>query len=188
MNAPAGDTPISDARSPVCETARLRLLPLSLADAPFIVELLNDAEFIRNIGDRAVRTTADACHYIATGPRASYEKLGFGLYLVEQRQTRRPVGICGLLRRDSHPDVELGFAFIPAGRGHGYATEASRAVLEHGRDRLRLGRVVALTAPENRDSMHVLEKLGFRYAGQMAAAPPRPPSNLFMLQLQGASA
>lgn len=166
----------------ICETQRLRLKQLSAADAPFILELLNDPGFLRNIGDRGVRTLEDAQHYIRTGPRASYEQFGFGLWLVEQTQPLAPVGICGLLRRDSHPDVELGFAFLPAGRGKGYATEAARAVIDFGRHSLGLQRIAAITAPDNRDSIKVLEKLGFRYEGLASLTAQSAPSRLFALR------
>ncbi len=166
----------------VCETQRLRLLRLSPADAPFILDLLNDPGFLRNIGDRGVRTLEEAQHYIRTGPQASYEQFGFGLWRVEQKQPTLTVGICGLLRRDSHPDVELGFAFLPAGRGKGYATEASRGVL--GIRPPGLARIVAITAPDNRDSINVLEKLGFRYERMLSLTAQSAPSKLFVLEDQ----
>lgn len=132
-------------------------------DATFIQELLTDPDFARNIGDRGVRTVEDAERYILTGPGASYERFGFGLFLVELKQTLQPIGICGLLRRDTHPDVELGFALLPAGRGKGYALEAATASVEYATAVLGLDRIVAITAPDNLPSIRVLEKLGFRF-------------------------
>lgn len=147
----------------VCETARLRLRHLEERDAAFIVELLNDADFLRNVGDRGVRNEDDVRRYLAEGPHASYARHGFGLYLVELRAAGCAIGMCGLLRRDTHPDVEIGFALLPQHRGHGYALEAARATLQLATRKFGLTRVVAITAPENSASIDLLETLGFRY-------------------------
>jgi RimJ/RimL family protein N-acetyltransferase len=145
------------------ESERLSLRRLNAGDAEFILELLNDPSFIQNIGDRGVRTVADACRYIANGPVASYEKFGFGLYLVQIKESGVPIGICGLLKRESLEDVDVGFAFLPAFRQKGYAFESAAAVMRYGRDVLRLNRIVAITSPENEGSIRVLEKLGMRF-------------------------
>ena len=84
----------------VLETERLRLRRLSLDDAAFILDLLNEPSFLNYIGDKGVRTLDDARDYILTGPMASYERHGFGLYLVELKERGVPMGICGLLKRD----------------------------------------------------------------------------------------
>jgi RimJ/RimL family protein N-acetyltransferase len=147
----------------VLETDRLLLRWLNVADAPFIVELLNDPSFIRFIGDKRVRTLDDARNYILNGPVASYEKFGFGLNAVELRDANVPIGICGILKRDTlaHPDI--GFAFLPAYWNRGYAYEASAAVMEHARKNLGIDRVLAITTPDNEGSAKLLGKLGLRF-------------------------
>jgi RimJ/RimL family protein N-acetyltransferase len=147
----------------VCATERLRLRHLSSADAAFILELLNEPSFIRNIGDRGVRTLEDACQYILDGPVASYERFGFGLYQVELAETSTPIGICGLLKREALEDVDIGFAFLPRFWSKGYAFEAASAVMAFGTRSLGLERIVAITAPDNHDSMRVLGKLGLTF-------------------------
>jgi [ribosomal protein S5]-alanine N-acetyltransferase len=147
----------------VCETPRLRLRRLRCEDAAFILELLNDPDFLHNIGDRQVRSVADAERYILTGPVASYERWGFGLYLLEIRSTGESAGICGLLRRDGLTDPDIGFALLPRFRGAGYAREAAGAALRYGREVLGLARIVAIASPDNRSSMHVLERLGLKF-------------------------
>lgn len=168
----------------VLETERLRLRHLSGGDAPFLLELLNDAGFIRNIGDRGVRTLEQARQYIRTGPAASYEQHGFGLDLVESKQPARALGICGLLRRDWHPDVEIGFAFMPAARGQGFAFEAGRAVMEFAIRSLQLSRIVALTALDNHGSMRVLEKLGFSFERTLLWPDSSRVSRLFSFEVK----
>lgn len=166
------------------ETERLRLSHLSNPDdAPFILELLNDPGFIQNIGDRGVRTLAQANDYIETGPVASYIKFGFGLNLIATREPAARIGICGLLRRDFHPDVEIGFAFLPQFRGRGYAFEAASAVMTLGLKTLRLERIVALTALDNHASMRVLERLGLKFERMIQFPGRAEESRLFAYQV-----
>jgi RimJ/RimL family protein N-acetyltransferase len=136
---------------------------LDAADAEFMLELLNEEAFLLNIGDRGVRTVADAAAYILNGPVASYEKFGFGLYAVELKESGAPIGICGLLKRDSLDDVDIGFAFLKKFWGRGYAYESAAAVMDYGWTKVGLNRIVAITAPENHASIELLEKIGLRF-------------------------
>lgn len=167
------------------ETARLRLREMRLADAPFILEVLTDPDFIAKVGDRGVHDCAAAQRYIAERVSASYQVHGFGMYLVELRATAAPVGICGLLRRDSHPDVEIGFAFVPRARRQGYALEAARATLEFAQSTLGLTRIVALTTPRNQPSISLLQAAGFRCEQTLRFAPEGP--EWLLLALESAS-
>jgi RimJ/RimL family protein N-acetyltransferase len=144
------------------ETGRLTLRRIGLHDAAFILGLLNEPSFLLNIGDKGVRTEADARRYIEDGPLASYARFGFGLWLAETKDGGAPIGICGLLKRDWLEDVDLGFALRPPFWGRGYAFEAASAVLAHARGPLGLRRIVAVTALDNAPSVQLLEKLGFR--------------------------
>jgi [ribosomal protein S5]-alanine N-acetyltransferase len=148
---------------PVLQTERLSLRKMALDDAEFIVELLNDPSFLRFIGDKGVRTTEDARQYILTGPMDSYDRHGFGLWLVELTGSKTPIGICGLLKRDTLIDVDIGFAFLPQHRSKGYAFESAAAVMSYGRTVLGLGRVVAITNEDNVGSIRVLEKIGMSF-------------------------
>jgi [ribosomal protein S5]-alanine N-acetyltransferase len=145
------------------ETARLFLRPFTLEDAAFILELLNEPSFLRNIGDKGVRTTADARRYIQEGPMASDQRFGFALERVELKGDGTPIGICGLLKRDALPDPDVGFALLPRYWSKGYAREAAAAVVGHARDGLRLPRVLAITSPDNTPSIALLGRLGFRF-------------------------
>ncbi len=166
----------------VTETARLRLRRLSSSDAAFILELLTDPDFIANVGDRGVHSLEDAQRYIADGPAQSYQRLGFGLYLVERKDSRVALGLCGLLRRDSHPDVEVGFAFLPQARRRGYGLEAAAATLQLGVEALGLRRIVAITAPDNVGSIRILERLGLRFERMVHFTPDGRESRLFVYE------
>jgi RimJ/RimL family protein N-acetyltransferase len=150
-------------RVKVIETERLILRELEAEDAAFILELLNDPAWLRYIGDKGVRTLDDARAYIRNGPGDMYARHGFGLYRVETKNDGTPVGICGLLKRETLPDVDLGFAFLPAFRAQGYAREAAVATLVHARNVLKIERVVAITSIDNENSGKLLEKIGLRF-------------------------
>ena len=148
------------------ETDRLALDELSVGrDEAFILELLNEPGFLENIGDRGVRDLDGARGYIEGGPAVSYAKHGFGLWRVAEAASGTPVGICGLIRREGLDDPDVGYAFLARAWGQGFAVEAARASLDYGRRVLGLKRIVAITAPDNRASIKVLEKLGLAAAG-----------------------
>jgi RimJ/RimL family protein N-acetyltransferase len=163
----------------VLETERLYLRRLSIEDAEFILELLNEPSFVRNIGDKGVRTKTDAVRYIQTGPIKSYEQLGFGLYLVELKGTGVPIGICGLIKRESLTNVDVGFAFLPSYWSKGYAFEAASAVVAYAREVLVMSRLVAITSPDNCSSINVLEKIGMRFERMIRLAEDEPEIKLF---------
>jgi RimJ/RimL family protein N-acetyltransferase len=145
------------------ETERLILRELTLDDAPFILTLLNDPSFLRYINDKNVRNLEAARQYMLNGPMASYARNGFGLYLVELKDTAVPIGLCGLLKREELPDPDIGFAFLPDYWGKGFALESAIAVMNDARERLGRKRVLAIVMPDNYASIKLLEKLGMRF-------------------------
>jgi RimJ/RimL family protein N-acetyltransferase len=155
----------------VVETERLTLRRFTTEDAPFILELLNDPAFLRFVGDKGVRTLKDARQYLVDGPLASYEQLGFGLYLVALKTTHEPIGMCGLIKRDTLEDVDIGFAFLPEFRRRGYGFEAAAAVKDYALKVLGLKLLLAITNQDNAGSIRVLEKMGFKFDRLIRLAP-----------------
>jgi RimJ/RimL family protein N-acetyltransferase len=148
----------------ILETERLTVRYLSVeTDLEFVLRLLNEPSFLQYIGDKEVRTLNDAREYLLNGPIASYEKHGFGLYLVQLKNTGLPIGICGLIKRDTLADVDIGFALLPEFWNNGYTTEAAAAVFTYARDVLKIDRIVAITSPDNEASARVLNKLGLTF-------------------------
>ncbi|MCH9649451.1 MAG: GNAT family N-acetyltransferase [Deltaproteobacteria bacterium] len=145
------------------ETERLRLRELTLADAPFALELVNDPSWIRFIGDRGIHTLDDARRYLREGPMASYAQFGLGLFLTELPESGIPIGLCGLLRRPTLDAPDIGFAFLPRFWGKGYAYEAAKAVIDWSEETHAFPLVLAITLEENRSSIRLLEKLGLRF-------------------------
>lgn len=143
-------------------TARLRLRQFVADDASFVMELLNEPGWLRFIGDRGVHDLDGARAYIEKGPRALYARHGFGLYCVELRQGG-PVGMCGLLKRDTLELPDLGFALLERFQGEGYAREAVAATLAHAQRDFNLRQLAAITNPDNVPSGRLLRDLGFRF-------------------------
>ena len=168
----------------VLETERLALREITTHDAEFLLRLLNEQSFIQNIGDRNVRTIEDACNYALNGPIASYEQHGFGLYLVELKETREPIGISGLVKRDSLPDADIGFAFLPDYWRRGYAVESAQAVRQYALDVLGLKRFLAIVNPANAGSIRVLEKIGLGYDRMIRVTPEAPEICLYSVDFE----
>ena len=149
--------------SAVLETPRLLLRQAAPEDAAFLLELMNEPAYVDNIGDRGVRTVADAIHYIEGKYSASYARHGFGLHIVELKDGSCPIGICGLVKRDTLDCPDLGFAYLRRFWSRGFAVEAASATLEHARRALNLSRVYGIVSPKNARSIRLLERLGFRH-------------------------
>ena len=147
----------------ILETERLTLQQMTREDAPFLLELMNEPEFVRFVADRGLRTVEDAADYLAERILPSYEEFGFGFYRVDLKEFGMPIGICGLVKRETLEWVDIGFAILRRFCGHGYAWESAAAVMEYGRTVLKLPRIVAVTMPGNRNSIRLLEKLGWQF-------------------------
>jgi RimJ/RimL family protein N-acetyltransferase len=156
----------------ILETERLILREIVETDAAFMLDLLNQPSFIKYIGDRNVRNLEQAREFIENRYRASYAEHGFGLYAVELKLQisdsrfqipNQAIGICGFVKRDTLPDADIGFAFLPQFERKGYAFESADAVMKYGKDVLGLKRVLAITTQNNESSGKLLEKLGFKF-------------------------
>jgi RimJ/RimL family protein N-acetyltransferase len=167
----------------VIETERLNLREVNESDAAFVLELLNDPDFVRNVADRGVRTLEDARRYVAERFTAAYRRDGFGFWLVEPKGSGLPAGICGLVKRDALPGVDVGYAFLPPFRSKGYAYESASAVVAYAREALGLKRVYAIVNPENAVSIRVLEKLGMKFERMVRLSADEPEVRLFAADL-----
>jgi RimJ/RimL family protein N-acetyltransferase len=166
----------------VLETERLTLRLATLDDTEFVLRLLNEPSFLKYIGDRGVRTADDARRYIAVRLIDSYERHGFGLWIVERKESPGPIGISGLVKRDALPDPDIGFAFLPEFWSAGYAYESALAVKQHALGVLRLPRLLAVTNPDNAGSIRIVEKLGLTRDRMIALSADAPEVCLFALE------
>jgi RimJ/RimL family protein N-acetyltransferase len=166
----------------IIKSNRLLLREITIDDAAFILDLLNQPSFIQFIGDRNVRTLDDARQFILTRYVAAYRRFGFGVYLTLLRENKIPIGICGLIKRDGLDDVDIGYAFLPQYWAQGYASESVSAVLAHARNTLGIRRILGITTPDNTGSIRVLEKAGLKFERMVKLPGDETELKLFALE------
>ncbi|MDN2708522.1 GNAT family N-acetyltransferase [Janthinobacterium sp. SUN118] len=163
----------------VIETPRLRLRTATLDDAAFYMELVNDPSWIANIGQRNIHTLEAARAALETGPMAQQRELGYSLYILERRSDGAPVGMAGLVRRDSLPGPDIGYAVRPAYWGQGYAYEAAAAIVQHAQHVLRIRTLFGITSLQNQASIRLLNKLGLRFERFTRLPPAAKETNVY---------
>lgn len=141
------------------KSARLELTLLNLTHAPLILRLFNDPDFLRYVGDKGIRTLAQAEQYLAEGAMAEYRRSGIANYAVSHRETGVLLGLCGLLQRAYLPGPDLGYGFLPEARNHGFAREAVDTLLHQEPSAQRT--LWALVNPNNNPSVRLLLEFGF---------------------------
>lgn len=175
----AGNAPDTrDHINVIARTSRVSLRRFTLDDAPFALRILNDPGFLQYIGDRGVRKLEDAENYLRNGPIASYAAYGHGLNAVVLNDGNICIGMCGIVRRETLPGPDLGYAFLPEFTRAGFAEEATRAALSHARDALHFSEMFAIVQPDNAASIKLLRKLGFVESDSLQ---PRSADGLLLL-------
>jgi [ribosomal protein S5]-alanine N-acetyltransferase len=148
----------------ILETERLILREFNLEDAAFILELLNTPTWLKFIGDRKVHSIDDAKNYLLNGSMKSYTENGFGFYAVVEKtetsdRTNQTIGMCGLIKRDTLPDIDIGFAFLPNLISKGFGYEIASATLDYALNILKINRIIAIVNPENKKSIGLIKKI-----------------------------
>ena len=144
---------------------------MTIDDAAFLIRQLTQPSWLQYIGDRGVRSAEHAERYIQSRTLEQYRTLGYGMNLVQLKSTGDPIGVCGLVKRESLPHPDLGFALLEDYWGKGYAVEAAAAVMEHARRVLGIPHLLAITTTTNERSGNVLTKLGFRLENDAYLTP-----------------
>jgi [ribosomal protein S5]-alanine N-acetyltransferase len=147
----------------ILKTERLSLQPLSENDSEFIIELLNTEGWIKYIGNRNIQSNADAIAYIQ---KINANK-NIRYWTVKLKDTKSPIGLVTLIKRDYLEHNDIGFAFLPLFYAKGYAYEAANAVLNYLSKNKLATNILAETLPENMSSIKLLEKLGLRFEKEM---------------------
>ena len=151
----------------ILETERLSLREFTLQDTAFIIALVNTPSWLEFIGERNVKTTQDAQRFITENLMKSYTTHGYGLWLVALKDTQVPIGMCGLVNRDTLEDIDIGFALLPEYASKGYGFEMAVATLKHAKHTLGIHKVIAITDPKNVASIALLHKIGLQYEKTM---------------------
>jgi ribosomal-protein-alanine N-acetyltransferase len=167
----------------ILDTQRLSLREFTPLDAPFLLELLNEPGWIRNISNPGLRTPGDALAWAEGRLFKAYRELGHGFWAVQRRSDGALLGMCGLFKRPVLPEPDLGYAMLARHEGQGYALEAARGCVAHARDVLRWPTLMAITAVDNPPSVALLAKLGFVEQGRKQLEGYNEPSRVFSLKL-----
>ncbi|MDY7395889.1 GNAT family N-acetyltransferase [Aureibaculum sp. 2210JD6-5] len=144
-------------------TSRLFLDLATKKDASFLFDLMNDPTYIKNIGDRNIKTIADAENFINDKFIKSYEDNGYGYYIIKLKDHQKPIGICGLVNRKEMKFIDIGYALLPEFTNKGFALEATKALYDYARSTLKINDIVAIINPDNYKSITLIEKLGMKY-------------------------
>jgi RimJ/RimL family protein N-acetyltransferase len=150
---------------PIVETERLRLRGHTLHDFAHTRALWGDAAVMQHMGGKP--QTEEECWARLLRYAGHWPLLGFGYWLVEERETGEFVGEVGFadFKRDMQPSLgpvpELGWVLAPAKQGNGYATEAAHAALGWAREHFGSGNFACIINPENLASIKVARKCGF---------------------------
>lgn len=147
----------------VYETERLILRPMTVDDRDFIFDLYNRPSFIRYIGDRNIKTVADAENYIKNRFMPQFEKRGFGNYLMVTKDKGEKIGGVGIFEREGLDVVDIGFSLLEEFEGKGYAYEAAQKVKSIGMDDFGLKKISAITSKDNFSSQKLIQKLGLEF-------------------------
>ena len=145
------------------KTERLRLTPMAIEDAPFVLKLVNSKLYIENIGQRNVDSISDAEEYIQTKMILHYEKNGYGNYLMTRAEDGAKIGCVSLYNREDVEGVDIGFALLPKFLRNGYAYEGSIALMKMAKDKFGLTSICAFTSKDNLDSQTLIRKLGLNF-------------------------
>jgi RimJ/RimL family protein N-acetyltransferase len=145
------------------KSERLILSEFNKNDAIFFYQLVNDPAWKQFIGDRNLHTILDAEKYLENNVIPSYEKFGFGFYVVRLKEDNTSIGMCGLIKRDWMDYVEIGYAFLAQYRGKGYAIESCITTKKYAKEKLAINQIAAITDVDNEKSGNLLNRLGFKF-------------------------
>jgi len=149
---------------PVIVTPRLALRRWTYADRADFRAMLADADMMRHLHEGVPLSPREADAALET--TIEHYRAGFGDWAIVSRAHGEILGESGLTTLPETGEVELGYMLRRPFWGQGFATEAARAVMTHAFAALGLSRLVSVARPDNRASIHVLEKLGMRPIGR----------------------
>ena len=167
----------------ICETERLIIRQFKKTDAPFYVNLVNTPSWLKYIGERNIHNQGDAEEYLQNTIMKAYDKLGFGFYLVKEKSIDKAIGTCGLIKRDELEFVDIGFAFLPEYESNGYGFEAASAIINYGKNDLKLNVISAFCTKDNLKSIHLIQKLGFHFDKKIQISDEKELLNLYLISL-----
>lgn len=147
------------------ESKRLLIRDTFVSDAPFYFELFNDPDWIKFISDKNLKSVEETEVYLKDILFKNSKTGGLGFFTVILKETGEPIGTSTALQREKLDYIDIGYGFLPKGRGKGYAIEATKLIIQYVREKFNQKKVYAFTVPENEKSQNLLKKLNFKYVG-----------------------
>ena len=147
------------------ESERLIIRDIKISDAPFYFELFNNPEWIYFISDKNLNSIDETATYLKKMQLENSKLGGLGFFTVILKETNEAIGVSTALQREKLEFVDIGYGFLPKGRGKGYAAEATKLIIEYVRATFKQKKVFAFTKPDNVNSQKLLKKLDFKFIG-----------------------
>ncbi len=138
--------------------------PTSVDDAEFIFRLINSPKWLKYIGDRKVKSVAQAKTYIEQRMLGQLHRLGYGNYTIITKEDNKKIGTCGLYDRTGLEGIDIGYALLSEHENKGYATEAAQKIRDVAYKDFGLHHLRAITTKDNLASQKLLEKIKFTYS------------------------
>jgi len=149
----------------ILQTPRLILRQFTEADAPLILSLNSDPEIVKYLHEPILKTIEHAKEILSSIILPQYQN-NLGRWAIHTKNNMDFIGWCGLKYRPELDEIDLGYRLMQKAWGHGYATEAAQASLEHGFNELNLKLITGRAHIENLASIKVLEKIGMDFIGE----------------------
>jgi len=149
----------------IFETPRLILRQFTEADAPLILSLNSDPEIVKYVHEPTLKTIEHAQEIVNNIILPQYQN-NLGRWAIHTKHNMDFIGWCGLKYRPELDEIDLGYRLMQKAWGHGYATEAAQASLDHGFNELDLKLITGRAHIENLASIKVLEKIGMDFMGE----------------------
>jgi RimJ/RimL family protein N-acetyltransferase len=148
-------------------TERLVIRPYREDDATALHDVFGSPEVMKWTPSPPSKDVAETVQRLArTMAFTTRQPPGMGLWALELKDASEFLGQVGLFPVEGKgPEVEVAYELAPRAWGHGYATEAARALVDYGFGELRLRRIVALILPDNARSRNVASKCGLILEG-----------------------
>jgi [ribosomal protein S5]-alanine N-acetyltransferase len=148
----------------VLETERLLFRKFTIDDAELIYDLNLDPEVTKYTHD-PIRDVEHGKSILEEVILPQYTLYGHGRWALHLKEGMEFIGWCGLKYRPELDEIDLGYRFKKAYWGKGYATEAAKASIEYGFDKLNLNSIIGRALAGNDISIKVLQKCGMKYMG-----------------------
>jgi RimJ/RimL family protein N-acetyltransferase len=147
------------------QSERLIIRDIEISDAAFYFELFSDKDWIKFISDKKLKSVEETEVYLRDIAFKNIQKNSFGFFTVILKETSESIGVSTILKRENLEFIDIGYGFLPKGRGKGYAIEATQLIIDYVKTKFKQEKVLAFTKPENIDSQKLLTKLHFKFVG-----------------------